>query len=201
MNSPGAYPRRTVTRTYDMTNRARDAARTGERIVAATEALLASEAIADVTLQAIASRSGVTVQTVLRHMGSRDGCFAAVGERLAARVDAQRTGTEPGDVAAAIAALVQHYEAEGRLMLNLLSQEGSGDAFPRTAAEAGRAYHRAWVVRCFGPVPPDDPHGIDALVAVTDLYVWKLLRLDLERSIEATEAVITRLVRSILEAP
>ena len=183
-----------------MTNRARDAARTSERIVAATEALLASESIADVTLQAIASRSGVTVQTVLRHMGSRDGCFAAVGERLAARVDAQRAGAEPGDVAAAIAVLVQHYEAEGRLMLNLLSQEGSGDAFARTAAEAGRVYHRAWVVRCFGPMPHDDLHGVDALVAVTDLYVWKLLRLDLGRSVEATEAVIARLVRSNLEA-
>jgi AcrR family transcriptional regulator len=183
-----------------MTNRARDAARTGERIVEATEALLTTESIADVTLQAIASRSGVTVQTVLRHMGSRDGCFAAVGERLAARVDAQRTGTEPGDVAAAVAALVGHYEAEGRLILNLLSQEGSDDAFARTAAEAGRAYHRAWVVRCFGRVPPDDLYGIDALVAATDLYVWKLLRLDLERSTQATEAVITRLVRSILEA-
>jgi hypothetical protein len=38
-------------------------------------------------------------------------------------------------------------------------------------------------------------------VAATDLYVWKLLRLDLGRSVASTEAVIARLVRATLEAP
>src|SRR5687768_2438528 len=133
-----------------MTNRARAAADTAERIAAATEALLASGAIAEVTLQAIAEGAGVTVQTVLRHMGSRDGCLAAVGERVAARVDAQRGHTPPGDVEAALDALLVHYEAEGRLILNLLGQEGS-DPTARDAVEQGRAWHRAWVERCFGP--------------------------------------------------
>ena len=189
-------------RAYDNTNRARDAARTTERIVAATEALLASGPIGEVTLQAIAAGAEVTVQTVLRHMGSRDGCFAAVGERIGARVEAQRGGTEPGDVDAAIAALIVHYENEGRLMLNLLAQEGGSEAVPHEAAEAGRAYHRGWVVRCFRPGPHEpDAQVIDALVAATDLYVWKLLRLDLGRTVEATEAVVGRLVRSVLEAP
>ena len=189
-------------RAYDNTKRARDAARTTERIVAATEELVADRPIAEVTLQAIAAGAGVTVQTVLRHMGSREGCFAAVGERVGARIDAQRGGTEPGDVDGAVAALIEHYEAEGRLVLNLLAQEGGGEAVPREAAEAGRAYHRAWVLRCFGPWPQEpDPQVIDALVAVTDLYVWKLLRLDLGRSAHATEAVVARLVRSVLEAP
>ena len=188
-------------RAYDNTKRARDAARTKERIVAATEALLAVGPIGDVTLQAIAAGAEVTVQTVLRHMGSRDGCFAAVGERMGARVEAQRGGTEPGDVDAAIAALIAHYEAEGRLVLNLLAQEGGGEAVPHEAAEAGRAYHRAWVVRCFGPWAQEpDPQVVDALVAATDLYVWKLLRLDLGRTRRATEAVVARLVRSVLEA-
>ncbi len=189
-------------RAYDNSKRARDAARTTERIVAATEELLAGGPIGEVTLQAIAAGADVTVQTVLRHMGSRDGCFAAVGECVGARIDAQRGGTEPGDVDAAIATLIAHYEAEGRLMLNLLAQEGGAEAVPREAAEAGRAYHRAWVVRCFGPWPQEpDPQVVDALVAATDLYVWKLVRLDLGRSPQATEAVVARLVRSILEAP
>jgi AcrR family transcriptional regulator len=190
-----------VPRSYDNTKRARAAARTTERIVAATEALIAGGPIGEVTLQAIADGAEVTVQTVLRHMGSRDGCIAAVGERVGARVAAQRGGTEPGDVDAAVAALIAHYEAEGRLVLNLLAQELGGEAAPREAAEAGRAYHRAWVERCFGPWPGDpDPERIDALVAATDLYVWKLLRLDLGRSVHATEAVVARLVRSVLEA-
>ena len=82
-------------RAYDNTKRARAAGRTTERIVAATEALLAGGPIGDVTLQAIAAGAGVTVQTVLRHMGSRDGCVRAVAERVRARVDAQRGGTLP----------------------------------------------------------------------------------------------------------
>lgn len=191
-----------TTRSYDMTRRARAAAETTERILAATEASLASRPVTDVTLQDIAAGAGVTVQTVLRHMGSREGCFAAVAERIAARVEAQRGHTAPGDVDAAIASLVAHYEAEGRLVLNLLAQEGGSDPVPRQAAEAGRAYHRAWVLRCFGPWTPEpDAQLIDALVAATDLYVWKLLRLDLGRTVTDTEAVIARLVRATLEAP
>jgi AcrR family transcriptional regulator len=191
-----------ATRTYDMTRRARAAAETTERIVAATEALLGSAPIGDVTLQDIAAGAGVTVQTVLRHMGSREGCFAAVGERIRTRVEAQRGHTVPGDVDAAIASLVDHYEAEGRLVLNLLAQEGGSDPIPRQAAEAGRAYHRAWVRRSFGPWEAEpEPELLDALVAATDLYVWKLLRLDLGRTVATTEAVIARLVRATLEVP
>jgi len=206
-------------RTYDMTNRARRAAQTREGIVASTETLLASVPLGDVTLPAIAEGAGVTVQTVLRHMGSRDGCLHAVGERVAARVEAQRGATRQGDVDGAIASLVAHYEAEGRLVLNLLAQEHEGEAVAREGVERGRAYHRAWVRRSFalapvrdGPeadgandqaspgvaVDASDGQVVDALVAATDLYVWKLLRLDLGRSVEATQRTMARLVRGVL---
>jgi AcrR family transcriptional regulator len=189
-----------VARTYDMTNRSRQAAETTERIAASTEALIGEISMSDITLQAIADRAGVTVQTVLRHMGSRDGCFEAVGRRVRARVDEQRGQTEPGDVDGAIVSLLAHYEAEGRLVLTLLAQEDAGDSAAQEAAESGRTYHRAWIERCFGPaLPRTDRATIDALVAATDLYVWKLLRLDLQRSPTATQAVVTRLVRAVLE--
>jgi AcrR family transcriptional regulator len=185
-----------------MTNRARQAAETTERIVGAAERLLATRPVDEVTLQAIADGAGVTVQTVLRHMGSRDGCFEAVGRRLQERIERQRGHSEPGDVETAIDDLLTHYEADGRLVLNLLGQEGGGDPIAVRAAEEGRSYHRAWVQRCFGPAlaRPDDP-AIDALVAATDIYVWKLLRLDLRRSAADTRSVVRRLVRAVLEAP
>ncbi len=199
-----------MTRAYDMTLRAKRAAGTTERITDAAEALLTEGPLAATTLKAIAARADVTVQTVLRHMGSRDGCLEAVGRRIAARVDDQRGRSEPGDVDAAIEDLVAHYEAEGRLVLNLLAQEHGNDPLARRAAESGRAYHRAWVQRCFAPWLGDEQGGrrdhaadgerLDALVAATDLYVWKLLRLDLGRSREATEATVRRLVRAVLEA-
>lgn len=188
-----------MTRPYDMTNRSRSASQTRERIVSATENLLASSPVEEVTLLAIADGAGVTVQTVLRHLGSRDGCFRAVRERVERRVQQQRESSAPGDVAAAIAGLMAHYEADGRLVLNLLSQE-SLDGFAAEAARSGRNYHRAWVDRCLGPrLGRRDEATLDALVAATDLYVWKLLRLDLGRSAPQTEAVVTGLVHAILE--
>ena len=194
-------PPMSATRSYDMTKRAKRAARTTERILDATEELLASVPVGDITLQAIADGAGVTVQTVLRHMGSRDGCFAAAGDRIAKRVKAQRSQAAPGDIDAAIAELVAHYEAEGRLVLNLLSQEADGDPTAVVAVAQGRAEHRAWVERCFGPrLAHPGAETVDALVAATDIYVWKLLRLDLGRSAEATEAVLARMVRALLEA-
>ena len=189
-----------MARTYDMTRRSRLAGQTAERITATTEQLLAARPISEITLQDIAAGSGVTVQTVLRHMGSREGCFHAAGRRIARRVREQREASRPGDVAAAIADLTAHYEAEGRLVLNLLAQEAGADPLAAQAAESGRVYHRAWVERCFGPMlDRPDPTAVDALVAATDLYVWKLLRLDLGRSPEATRAVITRMVDALLE--
>lgn len=190
-----------ATRNYDMTKRAKRAARTTERILDATEELLATVPDSDITLQAIADGAGVTVQTVLRHMGSRDGCFAAAGDRIATRVRAQRGRAQPGDVDGAIADLVAHYEAEGRLVLNLLAHEAGGHPMAVYAVTAGRAEHRSWVERSFGPRLTDpEAETIDALVAATDIYVWKLLRRDLGRSAEATEAVVARMVRAILEA-
>jgi AcrR family transcriptional regulator len=186
-------------RTYDNTRRSRLAAETTERIAETTEALLASGAFGDVTLQAIAASAGVSVQTVLRHHGSRDGCIEAAAERMLARIEDQRGRTPPGDVGAALHALLNHYEAEGRLVLNLLAQEDA-DPKARGAVERGRAYHRDWVERVLGPASSSlDRETIDALVAATDLYVWKLLRLDLERSREDTLAVLHRIVLSILE--
>jgi AcrR family transcriptional regulator len=194
----------TVARAYDMTLRGKLAAETTERIVDATETLLAEQPLGTITLRAIADRADVTVQTVLRHMGSRDGCLESVGRRLAERVEEQRGRSQPGAVDAAIADLIAHYEAEGRLVLNLLAQEHEADELARNAVSAGRAYHRAWVERCFAAHLPGASHDvlerIDALVAATDLYVWKLLRLDLGRSRAATEAIVTRLVRAVLEA-
>ncbi|MDQ1248859.1 MAG: hypothetical protein QG597_3233 [Actinomycetota bacterium] len=189
-----------MVRSYDMTSRSAAAERTFERIVDATESLVAGGPMSEVTLASIAEGAGVTVQTVLRHMGSRDGCIEAVGQRVGARVAQQRGHTAPGDAPAAVRELMAHYEAEGRLVLNLLAQEHSGDEVAGRAVVEGRAFHRAWVRRCFGPMMPvADRQTVDALVAATDIYLWKLLRLDLGRSSGATEAVIARLVGAVLE--
>jgi len=191
-----------MTRSYDMTRRDRLAEETGERILEATEVLLAGRPPGGLTLHAIAEGAGVTVRTVLRHFGSRDGCIEAVQRRVGERIAAQRGAVPPGQVDAAIDALLAHYEEEGRLVLNLLAHETSDPAAGRVVRE-GRAYHRAWVERCFGPLLGDAPGAsvIDALVAATDLYLWKLLRLDLGRTGAEVRDTIGLLVLGVLGGP
>lgn len=187
-------------RTYDMTNRSRSAADTEHRILDATEALLRTAPVDSVTLQAIAETAGVAVQTVLRHTGSREGCLELVGQRVADRVRVQRESSPPGDVRGALIALMDHYEREGLLILSLLAQEPRG-GFAAEAAARGRDYHRAWVEASLAiHVVRPSQSTVDALVAATDLYVWKLLRQDLHRSPEATLEAVARLVDAVLEA-
>lgn len=187
-----------MSRAYDNRQRALLAAQTHDRIVTATEGLITTTSLSSVTLALIAERAGVTVQTVMRHMGSREGCIDAVKERVRSRILAQRGHTPAGDVHAALGDLLQHYEAEGRLILKLLTQEAQ-EAVAAEAVEEGRAFHRVWVERCFAPwLPAGDAQAVDALVGATDLYLWKLFRLDLGRTVDETKELFVRLVFGVL---
>jgi AcrR family transcriptional regulator len=187
-------------RKYDNSKRIKTAKNTNARIIDSTEYLLANGPLEEITLTAIAKRAEVTVQTVLRHMGSRDGCLNAVAEQVSERIDSQRGHTKRGDVDAAISDIINHYESESNLILNLLEQANRGENFANRMTELGRIYHRNWVEHNFGVlVKSADEATIDALVAATDIYIYKLLRLDMGRSLKSTKAVIKHLIRGILE--
>ncbi|MDZ7693631.1 MAG: TetR family transcriptional regulator [Balneolaceae bacterium] len=191
-----------MSRTYDMSRRSEKAAQTTENIIAATERLLTEKPLEKISLNAIAKESGITVQTVLRHMDSREGCIYAVAERVSSRVEKQRGGSESGNITEAIENLIEHYEQEGKLVLNLLTQEHSEESFASDFTAEGRNFHRQWVERCFGPhVAGNETEVIDALVVATDIYTWKLLRLDLGRPLDTTKKIITNMVSKILEIP
>lgn len=189
-----------MARSYDMTRRGQAAAQTQERVLSAVESLLLQGAPGEITLQAVAEGAGVSVQTVLRHFGSRDGCLMAVAERVRARVETQRGELPVGDVRSAIEALVAHYEAEGILVLRVLGQE-TGDQWAGAFVRYGREYHRSWVERFLAGDGHADATAVDALVAATDLSVWKLLRLDLGRTPEQVTAAMLLLVTGIQERP
>jgi hypothetical protein len=59
--------------------------------------------------------------------------------------------------------------------------------------------HRAWVTDVFAPFAgPHDPL-IDLLVVATDVYTWKLLRIDRRHSRARTQQLIHRMVTSLLD--
>jgi AcrR family transcriptional regulator len=189
-------------RGYRMAARAEAAARTGRDILAATAALWRERPMDEITLAAIAERAGVSVRTVIRRFGSREGVIAACIQADAAGIVAERDQAPAGDVEGALAVLLAHYERDGDAVLRTLPLE---ETVPeaRAIVQAGRAGHRAWCARVFAsflPPPADGGYGIrlDALVAATDLYAWKLLRRDLGRSAEQTAQVIRILVDGLL---
>ena len=83
-----------------MTARARAVEETRGRILDAVLLLHEQRLSADISLADVADEAGVSVQTVLRHFGSREGLIDAAIERATADVEAERR-SDPGDVAGA----------------------------------------------------------------------------------------------------
>lgn len=188
-----------------MAARAEAAARTARGILAAAAELWRERPLDEVTLAEIAARAGVSVRTVIRRFGSREGVIAACIEADAAGIQAERAQVAAGDVEEAIRILLAHYERDGHAVLRTLALEETVTE-AKVIAQAGRAEHRGWCARVFAPHLPsagDDAHAVrlDALVAATDLYTWKLLRRDLGRSVEETAQVIRALVDGLVSLP
>jgi AcrR family transcriptional regulator len=188
-----------------MKARAEATSRTAQRILAATIALWRERPMDEVTLQAIAERAGVSVQTVIRRFGSREGVVAACIAEDAADVRAERDQAPVGDVKGAVEVLLGHYERDGDAVLRTLALE-ERMAAARAITEAGRTAHRDWCARVFAPylpAPGADGHDtrLDAFVAATDVYLWKLLRRDLGRSVQETKLALRTLLDGLSGLP
>jgi AcrR family transcriptional regulator len=182
-----------------MKARAEAAADTRRRILGAVLALHVEQFHDQITLEAIAERAGVTAQTVLRHFGSRDQLVTAAAEQATSEVLAQRSAAPVGDVEGAVENLVEHYEGWGRSALRLLAQEERVPQL-RTVADGGRAAHYAWVDRTFGPflAETSDPLLRPELIVLTDVFTWKLLRLDLGLDRSETASALTSMIHAVI---
>jgi AcrR family transcriptional regulator len=190
-------------REYRMTTRAVAAERTARRIVDAAVAVWHGGSAEDLTLEGIAARAGVSTRTVIRRFGSREGVIEAAIEAEAARITSARESAPADDLEGGLRALLRHYEEDGDAVLRTLALE---DRVPlaRTIAERGRASHRAACADRFAshlPAPDDPAYAtrLDAFVTVTDIYVWKLLRRDLGRSLPETRDVMRALVEALID--
>ena len=172
-------------RKYDMGARQQAKTATRDAIVkAAIDTFMAERSFA-ITLPTVAERANVTVKTVLRHFGSRDGLVDAATSQIYDEVMAERT-PPPDDLAAALAVLIAHYERMGDVVLAMLAD----DTDPRAVRmnRGGRRAHRQWVERVFADRLPESTSArsrlVDVLVVATDVYAWKLLRLDRRLSVD-----------------
>jgi len=192
-------------RVYRQQLRAQQADANTDRIVAAGVTLIkTSRRLADVTLDDVARASGVTVRTILRRFGSRDGVLEAAFLPLKTEVKSLRVETSPGDVEAAITSVLDQYEQIGDFNIRALEAEDQL-ALVHRGLELGRQSHREWLEFAFAPQLEalrgrEREARLVALYAATDIYLWKLLRRDLKRSREETHDTMCRLVRGVLSA-
>jgi hypothetical protein len=129
--------------------------------------------------------------------------LASAAEREAERVGRQRGEAPVGDPARAVGVLVDHYEAMGDRVLRLLAEE---ERVPRLReiADRGRLVHREWCARVFAPVLAgragvERRRRLAQLVAICDVYTWKLLRRDAGLSRRQTELALVELLGPLLE--
>jgi AcrR family transcriptional regulator len=184
-----------------MEARAKAAEQTVNRIHDAAFALFRSRPFHEVTLQAIAGASGVTLQTVLRRFGSKEQLFKEAAQRQMHLIFNARKVSAPASIATITAAIVASYEEMGDLNWSGVSQEGH---FPliKELFDKARAGHRQWIENCFadviGPVKGEErERRIYLLFAATDFYMWKLFRRDLGMSRASTTARMTDLVTAL----
>jgi AcrR family transcriptional regulator len=190
-------------RQYEMRKRAEAAEATKARILDAAARLFGERFPPEVTLREVASSAGVALQTVVNHFGSKGGLIAAVIEG-AGRDGAfaeHRVNTPPDDIPRAVALLMRDYERMGDAAIRALALEGQVAGMAAVLA-VGRAFHRGWVERAF-PAALAGLRGaarerrVAQLIAVTDVYTWKLLRRDLGLGERQTAAAIIEMVEAM----
>jgi AcrR family transcriptional regulator len=190
-------------RAYRMGARAESAAETGDRILDAVTTVFWERPSDQFSLDEVAMRAGVSVRTVIRRFGGKEGLLAAGVARELQRTRSERDEAPIGDPAGAVVVLVEHYEVMGDRVLKLLAEEQHVPGL-REIVAMGRALHRDWCARVFAPALVGlggvaRRRRLAQFVAVCDVYMWKLLRRDAGLSRRQTELALVEMLNPMME--
>lgn len=166
--------------------------------------IIATEDFDALSMRGVAARAGVSLSTVVRHFKTKDALLAALiaqGGDDPER-DAHRSAMTPGDVAAAVRLVAADYEQSGSQLLHMLAQEHRYPAMSELL-DIGRRGHRDWVRWAFAPQFAQRTGARrarleDLLVVATDVYTWKLLRVDGGLGARATRSAMTELCDAVV---
>jgi AcrR family transcriptional regulator len=189
-------------RPYKQSARSEAAAKTGWRIVEAFLARMSSAWMDEITLNDVAHDAGVTVQTVVRRFGGKEGLTQAAAQHIGSEIGTRLDPLEEGDWRGHVEAIFADYERTGDLILRLLAQEERWLAL-KPLLGIGRATHRARILKVYRPYL-DQLSGqeretrIAALVMLTDVYSWRLLRRDQGLGHAAATRAVIELVGGLI---
>jgi AcrR family transcriptional regulator len=191
-------------RQYRMQARARSTEETREAILDAVEVAFEELFFDEITLEEVAKRAGVSVQTVLRHFDNKDSLFMASILHTGAKMAKDRDLVPVGDVKGIVDDLVDHYENFGNRLLRMLAQEEREPAL-RQLADLGRVVHLEWCKQAFAPGlkglrGAKRERRLAQVVACTDIYLWKLLRRDRGLSLPQTKLAMRELLEPLMKS-
>lgn len=172
-----------MTRPYRQRARAEGAQERVERVMDAVVELWLERWYDEFTLQDIAERSGVSLSTIMRRFGSKEGILAAMVASDRGRGSVSDRGDlAAGDLDGAVRELIEEYERIGDAVIRNLALEERVAAIGEVV-RVGRGMHREFVARVFAPwLPRRKGRAYDRRLAqfivASDVYTWKLLRRD-----------------------
>jgi AcrR family transcriptional regulator len=177
---------------------------TRQRILAACRELLLSQWADRITLQDIAVKANVTVQTVLRHFGSRDDLVHLAIAEMDLGIGERIVPAQQGNLQAITTGMTDFYEAYGLNILRAIAQE---DRYPQLnqLLTRSRRLHREWVLASFDvylrALSPNNRQQLtDQLYSLTEVYFWRMYRIDLGKTREILENTWVRMLRSLLQS-
>jgi AcrR family transcriptional regulator len=199
-------------RAYKQVARAKAQEQTRETLLQAATEEVERDNWTQASLESVAGRAGVSKQTALRHFGSKQGLLDAVIRRSTSLVVKERNEAPIGDIPGAVANLVRHYERYGDMVVRMLPYRdamvrvmGSGERGNSIvrAVDYGKEVHEQWVLRTFEPQLAElSPHKrerrLAQLVAMCDVYVWKILRRDIGLEVDYVEEALVEMIERLL---
>src|SRR4051794_13265192 len=193
----------TARRPYRMRARSKAAERLSSEILDAAFELWLERSYDEITLQQVADRAAVSLSTVMRRFGSKEGLLETIISTDRLGEVPLREGVASGDVDAALEGLTDGYERAGDAIMRNIALEERLPVVQRWV-DQGREYHRRWVGRVFapwlpGPDQPDYRRRRAQLIVATDLYTWKILRRDQGLSKQETRRAMRELVDRLIE--
>ena len=194
-----------VKRAYHMEARAKSVAENDRRIMEAVADLWLKLPLLELTLEKVADLSGVSVRTILRKFGSKEGLLKACIENLGGHFTQDRMKVTPGHIPEILDALLEEYEVMGEANIRALTVEHEFP-FTQVVLKKARKIHRDWCRMVFAPFLPDEASEhfeirLAAFIAATEFYLWKLLRKDLGKSLNETRQIFLHTLTSLANNP
>ncbi len=189
-------------RPYKQVSRAKSQERTREALLDAAMEEFFGDRWQKTSLETLATKAGVTKQTLLRHFGSKDGLLLQAIVRSGSQIFDQRWSVAAGDIAGAVENLLDHYEDWGPRALRIGAWL-EGPVLLAKLSQMARQVHYDWVGYVFGPwleslEEPERSRRRATLIALCDVHTWQLLSRDLGLPRPEVHATLKGAIEAVL---